>query len=84
MDPEAVGWRARAACRDTDPDVFFPPGGRAVGRALLICAGCPVREPCLDLALEAESEIPRLRYGVFGGLTPRERGALWVREEQAS
>ena len=43
-------WRARAACLDADPDLFFPPQGdaarRAVAAAREICAACPVRAAC--------------------------------------
>ncbi|MET8545225.1 WhiB family transcriptional regulator [Kitasatospora sp. NPDC004799] len=40
-------------------------------RAKMICAGCPVRTMCLELALER-----REPYGIVGGLTADERAAL--------
>jgi len=62
-------WRSRAACRDVEPDTFFPATDRGpeVGRAKAVCAGCPVRNRCLDEALR---QIPE---GIAGGLTAAER-----------
>jgi WhiB family transcriptional regulator, redox-sensing transcriptional regulator len=72
--PEGYWWED-AACRTADAELFFTPEGvtreqrRAAERAAkLICARCPVRTPCLDAAFEAEE-----RYGIWGGLSPRER-----------
>lgn len=76
----ATGWRARAACRGTDPDLFFPvrPGGRGGGPARLahehaisICRRCPVTHDCLAYALDTDE-----RHGVWGGTTPQDRAAL--------
>jgi WhiB family transcriptional regulator, redox-sensing transcriptional regulator len=70
-------WRLAAACRDLDPDVFFPIGtaGPAaviqVAEAKRICLGCPVRTPCLDWALRHHQD-----HGIWGGLTAAERQAL--------
>jgi hypothetical protein len=68
-------WVERAACRDADPETFFPPAGgtdderEAVAKRL--CAGCPVSRQCLHEALRnAEST------GIWGGLTVRERREL--------
>ena len=74
-------WREWAACRGMDSEVFFSPDGergiakRARERAAkAICATCPVREPCLAHALAT-----REPYGVWGGMSERERAALLVR-----
>ncbi len=64
-------WAAYAACRNEDPDVFFPGTEGETAHALRICATCPVIEECLDYALMA-----RERYGVWGGTTERERRRL--------
>ncbi|MFD7815668.1 WhiB family transcriptional regulator [Streptomyces sp. NPDC059785] len=65
-------WVERAACREADPDTFFPPaGGTGDDReatAKRLCAGCPVSEPCLREALR-NGEIT----GIWGGLNVRER-----------
>ncbi|MYY05817.1 MULTISPECIES: WhiB family transcriptional regulator [unclassified Streptomyces] len=69
-------WRMHAACRDEDPDLFFPIG--TTGPALVqaeeaktVCRGCPVREQCLRWALENNQDA-----GVWGGLGENERRAL--------
>ena len=73
----AARWRELAACRGADLDVFFPGRGQSAGPARQVCAACPVRQRCLDYAI-----TNRITYGVWGGLTGRERRALqsrWVR-----
>jgi WhiB family transcriptional regulator, redox-sensing transcriptional regulator len=66
------GWRDQAACRDADPDLFFPDRGYAdVSEAMTICNGCPVREECLDWALKVNED-----EGVWGGTTPDQRRVL--------
>jgi hypothetical protein len=68
-------WRALAACRDADPEIFFPVGDPADpfdprnADALAYCARCPVRAEC---AAEALVRIP---YGVAGGMTAGQRAA---------
>jgi WhiB family redox-sensing transcriptional regulator len=64
------GWAARGACRSTDPDALFVQGAEQ-NRAKLVCQGCPVRTECLADALDN-----RVEFGVWGGLTERERRAL--------
>lgn len=63
-------WTAQAACRGTDPDALFVQGA-AQNRAKAVCFGCPVRAECLADALDN-----RIEFGVWGGLTERERRAL--------
>ena len=63
-------WAARAACRSTDPDALFVQGA-AQNRAKAICMGCEVRTECLADALDN-----RVEFGVWGGMTERERRAL--------
>jgi WhiB family redox-sensing transcriptional regulator len=73
----AARWRELAACRGTDLGVFFPERGESAEAARQVCAACPVRQPCLDYAI-----TNRIAYGVWGGLTERERRAMrsgWVR-----
>jgi WhiB family redox-sensing transcriptional regulator len=69
-------WRKAAACRDTDPDLFFPVGtsGPAVtqiAEAKRICWTCPVRKPCLGWAIKHYQD-----YGIWGGTTEPERQAM--------
>lgn len=63
-------WTTRAACHGTDPDALFVQGA-AQNRAKAVCFGCPVRAECLADALDN-----RVEFGVWGGLTERERRAL--------
>lgn len=77
-------WRHDAACRDADPELFFPVGmdGPAlvqVGAAKAVCAGCPVRAVCLRWALESGQDA-----GVWGGLSEDERRALRRRSVSTS
>lgn len=66
----ATDWTAHAACRTTDPDELFVQGA-AQNRAKAVCNGCPVRTECLADALDN-----RVEFGVWGGMTERERRAL--------
>ncbi len=64
------GWAARGACRTADPDLLFVQGA-AQNRAKAVCMACPVRTECLADALDN-----RIEFGVWGGMTERERRAL--------
>ena len=63
-------WAARGACVTMDPDGFFVQGAEqhAVKAA---CGACPVRTECLADALDN-----RVDFGVWGGMTERERRRL--------
>ena len=68
-------WRDRAACRDVDPDLFFPVGGSGpaqeqIERAKAVCGECSVVADCLAFAMLA------LPDGVAGGMTPAERARV--------
>lgn len=63
-------WSRNAACRGTDPDLLFVQGA-AQNRVKAICASCSVRTECLADALDNQIE-----FGVWGGMTERERRAL--------
>jgi WhiB family redox-sensing transcriptional regulator len=70
-------WLDQAACRDLDPERFFPEPGEQVkaAEAKAICASCQVRDPCLELAVKAAGGIDG-DHGVFGGTLPAERSPL--------
>jgi WhiB family redox-sensing transcriptional regulator len=77
-------WRLDAACRDTDPELFFPDTGQVpqAAAAKQVCAGCVVRGPCLEAALHG----PQARddhSGIFAGTTARQRVALRGRASMA-
>jgi len=78
-------WRDTAACKDSEPNLFFPIGstGSAVDQieaAKAICVECSVREECLNYALETNQEA-----GVWGGYAEDERRRLrkrWLAERR--
>jgi WhiB family redox-sensing transcriptional regulator len=65
-------WMSEGICAQVDSDLFFPEHGMNISEARTICRGCPVRERCLEYALEN-----REKYGVWGATTERERRKLW-------
>lgn len=67
--PLAGNWRTRGECRD-DPDQLFVRGA-AQHEAKAVCVPCPVRAQCLAEALDR-----RIEFGVWGGMTERERRRL--------
>jgi WhiB family transcriptional regulator, redox-sensing transcriptional regulator len=77
-------WRLEAACREVDPELFFPDPGQVpqVAAAKQVCAGCAVRGPCLEQALHG----PQARddhAGIFAGTTPSDRVRLRGRASMA-
>lgn len=64
-------WMDSAACAQVDIDMFFPEKGGSTRAAKSICRGCDVDVDCLAYALEHEE-----RFGVWGGLSERERRRL--------
>lgn len=68
-------WQTLAACAELDQAeadrLFFPERGRSVAPAKAICAHCPVREECLEYALDNVE-----RFGIWGGMSERERKRL--------
>lgn len=70
-------WWLDALCRGLDGNIWFPekPQGRdyfALARSY--CVRCPVRIPCLEEALSVDPEYDR--FGMYGGLSPKERSRL--------
>jgi WhiB family redox-sensing transcriptional regulator len=62
-------WHRHAACRGCDPEMWFPERGESLGPARAICATCPVAAQCAEAgAFE--------KYGVWGGLSERQRRRL--------
>lgn len=70
-------WAQDALCAQTDPEIFFPEKGGSIREATAVCAQCPVKQQCLDAALEEESGSSGYgRHGVRAGTTPRQRAHL--------
>jgi WhiB family redox-sensing transcriptional regulator len=75
-------WREGGACAHDDPDLYFPISStgsalRQIAKAKATCAGCPVRQACLEFALEHD-----LIHGIWGGTTPEDRQA-WRHERRS-
>lgn len=63
-------WMDEAICAQVDGDLWFPENGDSgtAKRAKKICRGCPVKQACLQHALD--TKVP---LGIFGGKSERER-----------
>ncbi|MDT7748649.1 MAG: WhiB family transcriptional regulator, redox-sensing transcriptional regulator [Pseudonocardiales bacterium] len=70
-DADEDDWQDRALCAETDPEAFFPEKGGSTREAKRICTGCEVRAQCLEYALAHDE-----RFGIWGGLSERERRRL--------
>jgi WhiB family transcriptional regulator, redox-sensing transcriptional regulator len=68
MTQYVTDWRETGACLSADPDLFFPIAARQTVQAQRICAGCRVRQECLDFAMKTGEA-----HGIWGGTTPEER-----------
>ena len=80
----AINWRSAGACLSADPDLFFPisargPAEKQIAQAKKICAGCRVRQECLEFA-----QVHELTYGVWGGTTPEDRQRERRRKRRAA
>ena len=69
-------WREDAACRDADPDLFFPVGATnealaETRAAMALCLRCPVREQCLEFAM-----VTNQRDGIWGATSEEDRRRL--------
>lgn len=70
-DQPGYSWQEDASCRGVDADLFFPATEDEAGPAKAICETCPVRLACLAFAIERNE-----KFGVWGGLTEKERARL--------
>lgn len=70
-DDGALAWQTDALCAQTDPEAFFPEKGGSTRDAKRICTSCDVRAQCLEYALQNDE-----RFGIWGGLSERERRKL--------
>lgn len=66
-----LGWQEQALCAQTDPEAFFPEKGGSTREAKRVCGTCEVRSECLEYALSNDE-----RFGIWGGLSERERRKL--------
>ena len=56
-----------SACKDADPEIFFVERGESTEEAKAICATCPVKQECLDYAIEFNE-----RVGIWGGMSDKQ------------
>lgn len=70
-DEGELSWQTDALCAQTDPEAFFPEKGGSTRDAKKVCGSCNVRAQCLEYALSNDE-----RFGIWGGLSERERRRL--------
>jgi WhiB family transcriptional regulator, redox-sensing transcriptional regulator len=71
-----MDWRHEAACREVDPELFFPigntwPARLQIDEAKQVCRRCTVMDECLRWAIDSGQDA-----GVWGGMSEDERRAL--------
>jgi WhiB family redox-sensing transcriptional regulator len=71
LSEEDLPWKEEALCAYVDADVFFPEKGGSSREAKRICGECAVQTFCLEYALANDE-----RFGIWGGLSERERRRL--------
>lgn len=71
-------WAQHGACRMAEPDALFVRGA-AQQVAKQVCMACPVIAECLADSLDNHTE-----FGIWGGMTERERRALLKRRPRVS
>lgn len=72
-EPDVQDWQRSGVCREVDPELFYPERGAGNAAAKRLCAGCPVKVDCLAYALDNDE-----RFGVWGGLSERERRRMSI------
>lgn len=71
LELDYQAWMDDALCAQVGAGPFFPEKGESARAAKRICAGCPVREACLQYALG-----DNILEGVWGGTTEKDRRQL--------
>lgn len=69
IEESDINWMSKSSCRDMDISLFFPSDGVNLSKEIKeICNSCPVKMHCYIYA-----EKNYLDYGVFGGMSAKER-----------
>jgi WhiB family redox-sensing transcriptional regulator len=72
--PGFLPWMDAANCTEIAPDAWFPEKGAVSNltyQAVEVCKTCPVRQRCLDYAIDNE-----IRFGTWGGKTAEQRARM--------
>lgn len=85
LENPVIEWRELAACKDSEPNLFFPigttgPAVEQIAEAKMVCMSCSIQEECLQYALETNQEA-----GLWGGYAEDERRRLrkrWLAERR--
>lgn len=72
-------WQDEARCKGRSSTVFYPQRGVPTASARALCKECPVKRECLEYALAADE-----RFGIWGGLSERERRKLQRERKRAA
>ena len=84
MESTTKDWRDKAACKDADPELFFPASKseldqeRAKDTIARYCIGCAVIADCLDYAINKGEDS-----GIWGGQTESQRLASKRRAQRS-
>lgn len=79
---DELEWQTKGICRTMDPEHFFPEGrdqAYLAKEAKRICLDCPILRECRDWALTRHEE-----FGVWGGLSDKDRRAIWKKWREGS
>ena len=68
---KSTEWIRRANCRGLKTNMFYPRRYESEKPAKSVCAGCSVRDECVNYALEQHD-----RFGIWGGLNDKQRSSL--------
>lgn len=80
--PAPGPWINDAACATVGGDGWYPTDEGDKAPAVRICQACPVRQACLDYALDNETDY--VAWGIWGGLTPAQRRRARHERESAA
>ena len=68
LNAKRKAWFGSAACKGTDPEIFFSEDQQDIERAIEICQGCAVGKECLKFALSDKNTD-----GIWAGTTKEDR-----------